>query len=120
MADDNLEEWKICWQVNHAFTKKRITPLNYPVVCIGCGDRALPWSSTYRSEFVTIAPQCPQGHTHWLKSSDIDVCAKCHQDFVLNASTRQQVCPKEDCRRMLMIDEDVIRNRLGPESPLAE
>ena len=119
MEDDDFEEWKLCWQVNYVFNIKRPRSLGSPVLCIGCGERAMPWSSTHRSEFVATAIRCPVGHLDWVKSSDVDICAKCNQDFALRVSRRQQVCSTEGCRRFLVVDEQVIKNRLGHNSHLA-
>src|SRR6266487_1133552 len=113
MADDDFQAWTLCWEVNQRFQVKRKPHSSYTSICIGCHQRAEAWSSTYRSEFSTLAVYCPEGHTEWMKTSEADVCVRCNQDFILKVSSRSQLCPREGCQRVLVVDEEVVRKRLG-------
>lgn len=74
--------------------------------------RSEAWSPIYRSEFPSLAVRCPEGHTEWMKMSEADVCTQCNQDFVLKVSSRTLFCAVPGCRRVLVVDEDAVRERL--------
>ena len=117
--DDDFETWKVCWEVARTFHVKRDMTFSYAVQCIGCGKKAFPWSATHRSELITLAVKCSAGHLDWIKTSLTDVCARCNQDFVLKLVKREQICPNDGCRRLLLVDEGVIIERLARKPALA-
>ena len=110
--DDDFEAWKLCWKVDLAFQVRRKQPSLTSYLCLGCGKDTQPWSQTFRSELVTSAIECSKGHKDWWHPT-MDTCSKCHQDFVLRTSKREIICRAEGCRRYLIVDEEVIKERLG-------
>ncbi|ORY13151.1 hypothetical protein BCR34DRAFT_275221 [Clohesyomyces aquaticus] len=121
---DDMETWKLCWEVSRLFQIQRPTGKDAPSFadnfCIGCRTKTEPWSSKYRSEFVQVAAQCTtEGHLKTLKDSDADVCMRCNQDFVMKVVKREQGCPEEGCRRVLTVDESTVVKRLEGKGLLA-
>ncbi|KAH8654592.1 hypothetical protein BGZ60DRAFT_532960 [Tricladium varicosporioides] len=118
MDDDDFEGWTICWEVNKRFQVQRKHSTSYDCVCVGCNRRTQTWSSKYRSEFPSLAVQCFEGHLKWMKGTEADICGRCNQDFTLKVSSRSQRCAIDGCRRLLIVDEDVVRKRLESNAEL--
>jgi hypothetical protein len=104
-----LSPWEICYQVNLAF-QKRITGPWQCVVCNRTGYAATP---EYRSNFVMVVATCPDGHKDHLSSSSAArtnvACKRCDEDFALKLSQQTVKCFHPTCRRILVVDWELVR-----------
>jgi hypothetical protein len=104
-----LSPWEICYQVNLAFQKK-IIGLWQCVACNRTGTAATP---EYRSNFVMEVAICPDGHRDHLSSFNAErkmiTCNRCDEDFALRLSQETIKCFNAKCRRMLVVDGELVR-----------
>lgn len=114
MEGSDLEDWTLCWKVNLVF-HKAIKKGHWK--CIVCYKEHEDSEIGFRSEFGQQAVACSAGHCDdlWFWSNGLSgPCPECDQDLVLNISRRKQECFKEQCHRILNINVQVIKDRLGP------
>ncbi|OCL02941.1 hypothetical protein AOQ84DRAFT_420999 [Glonium stellatum] len=119
MDDPDLEAWTLCWKVNLAF-HKAIKKGHWK--CIVCRKEQEDSKIIFRSEFGQQAVACSAGHCndYWFWSNGLaGPCHECDPDLVLNISKRKQKCFVEHCHRILNVNEQVVKDWLGP-GPLLE
>jgi len=109
--------WAICWEVNLAFYERA----DGPQTCLVCSKTNDYGPDIYRSTFWT-AIRCWSGHGQG-NYDECDagagpgICAKCDQDFLLSVLNAERKCRREGCRRLVRINEGLVRKRLA-NSPL--
>ena len=114
MEGSDLEDWTLCWKVNLVF-HKAIKKGSWK--CVVCHKEHEDSEISFRSEFGQQAVACSAGHCDdfWFWSNGLSgPCPECDQDLVLNISRRKQKCFEEQCHRILNINVQVIKDRLGP------
>ncbi|KAF2803117.1 uncharacterized protein BDZ99DRAFT_453887 [Mytilinidion resinicola] len=109
MADEDFENWKLCFNINLSF---QVLTKAGTWQCLGCDTTHTSPNPSYRSNFPIIAAECPAGHNNRLNIEAVGACPSCDQDLVLNISTRKQECFQEGCRRLLVVKEEVVKPRV--------
>jgi hypothetical protein len=113
--DQNLIEWKTCWEINLLFlSKSYIKNLAGGSRCYFCKDILESSQRQFWSSFYSDAVKCPRCGP---LSSTVIVCGQCDEELVLNLSQRNRKCPDGDCDCFLTINEDAVRKRVG-EKPI--
>ena len=108
-----LSDWQVCYQINLAFQKKIIGPWE----CVACKTTGTGTATAthpeFRSNFVTVVATCPDGHKDHFSSAKAPstkiACGKCDEDFALRVSQQTVKCFNRDCRRMLVVDQELVR-----------
>jgi hypothetical protein len=111
-----LSDWQVCYQINLAFQKKIIGPWE----CVACKTTGTATHPQFRSNFVTVVATCPGGHKDHFSSAKAPstkiACGKCDEDFALRVSQQTVKCFNRGCRRMLVVDLELVRwARMGDE-----
>jgi hypothetical protein len=111
-----LSDRQVCYQINLAFQKKIIGPWE----CVACKATGTTTHPQFRSNFVTVIATYPDGHKDHLSSAKAPstkiACGKCDEDFALTVSQQTVKCFNRDCRRMLVVDWELVRwARTGDE-----
>jgi hypothetical protein len=111
-----LSDWQVCYQINLAFQKQIIGPWE----CVACKTTGTTTHPQFRSNFVTVVATCPDGHKDHFSSARAPstriACGKCDEDFALRVSQQTVKCFNRDCRRMLVVDWELVRwARTGDE-----
>jgi hypothetical protein len=109
MADDDFENWKLCFNINLTF---QVLTKAGTWGCLGCNSVNTSPDPSYRSNFPIIAASCPAGHNSRMNIEAVGACPSCDQDLVLKISTRKQECFQEGCRRLLVVKEEVVKKRV--------
>jgi hypothetical protein len=109
-------DWQVCYQINLAFQKK----ITGPWECVACKATGTTTHPQFRSDFVTVVATCPDGHKDHFSSAKASstkiACGKCDEDFALRVSQQTVKCFNHDCRRMLVVDWELVRwARTGDE-----
>lgn len=119
-TQDDFEAWKTCWEVNLLFYK----PARGPQTCVACRQTNDYGPGIRRSTF-WMATRCLAGHGQGTLdildkrrpvppggSSSPGICAKCDQDFILEILKGKYGCKREGCRRLIRINEGMVRQAL--------
>ena len=104
-----LSDWQVCYQINLAFHKEIIGPWE----CVACKTTGTATHPQLSSNFVTVVATCPDGHQDHLSSAKAPsskiACGKCDEDLALRVSQQTVKCFNRDCRRMLVVDGELVR-----------
>lgn len=106
LSNQDLEEWRICWRVNSAFSTK-FDGQNV-MTCIRCAAEILPGTHLYRSSFVSQAVESSCSHLRagWL-------CNDCDMDMVFRITRGEEICFSKGCDEILSVDKSMITATLS-------
>jgi hypothetical protein len=118
MDENDLEAWKICWQVNLFFYQS----VPNPQKCILCLEDQPIAKGTRRSVFWVLATQCSVGHeqgdipeTNENGIAAFGICASCDRSYMLDIVKGKHTCRVEGCRRVVRVDQAKVQCKIDED-----
>ena len=109
MASADLGQWRLCWKIGIAFQAKA---KGDRWTCAKCANviHTNVQNTGFKSVFALEAADCSAGHCKASFNTDQwGVCFTCSYEQVLRIAKRQEQCFTENCRRMLVVQDTIIK-----------